>query len=1396
LPASSTVYRNADGTGSITTSNAYTWVTGTRQLESITTTNPTVTTSQNGSNTASSDVVVLNNFQQPIWIKDAAGYITYRAYDQATKALVKLITDVDTMQTSTFSNLPSGWSTPSGGGMHLTTSYEVDSLGRATKVTYPNGRLDYAVYKDASHEVRRYLAWDATTNVPLLPIQVSRQDWTNGYTENITLSATPAVTGGKPTGTESLTSLESLSRAYTNTAGQVISQDAYFNLTGLTYSTSTTLGTENTHFYRTVLDYDQRGRQNKVQLPTGTVYRTYFDGLGRQASQWVGLDDTPTSGLWSPTNTTGTDLVKVSENEYDGGGVGDSNLTKVTQIPGGSAANRVTQNFFDWRNRVVATKSGVETSEATDTNRLISYVDYDNLNRVTTSRLYDGDAVSITSTSGVPNAPSSSLLRAKSETQYDERGQVYKTLTYSVDPSSGSVSSSALVNQSWFDSRGLLIKQSSPGGLVTKVTYDGVGRPTASYTTDGGGDSAYTDADDVTGDAVLQQVETTYDNNSHAILITAKQRFHDETGTGALGTASTGVKARVTYAASYYDGADRLTGVVDVGSNGGSSYTRPSSAPSRSDTVLVTTTAYNSAGLAWKLTDPRGIETRSTFDALGRVTKTIENYVDGVVSDTDDKTTEFTYNAVGRTTVKVNLPSSGQQVTEWVYGVTTAGGSGLNSNDLVKEVRYPDPSTGASSSSSKDVLTVNALGQPLTMTDRNGTVHTYSYDVLGRQTADAVTTLGSGVDGMVRRLVTAYNTQGNAYLFTAYDASSGGSMVNQVKRDFNGLGQLTSEWQSHSGAVTGSSPRVQYAYSEMAGGANHSRLTGMTYASGYTFNYNYASGLDANISRLSSLSDASNTLEAYSYLGLGTVVKRAHSQPGVDLSYIKLSTESVGDAGDQYTGLDRFGRVVDQRWINGSGTDVDRYQYGYDRDGNRLYKDNKVLSSLSEVYTYDSLNQIASYKLGTLNSGKTDVTGSPTTSQSWDYDAVGNWDSITTNSTTQTRSANLQNEITAVSGATTPTYDSNGNLTTDENNYRFVYDAWNRVIQVKNSSNVVIVTYGRDALHRHVTDTVGSTVTDRFFSNDWQLLETKVGTSTVTRNVWSPVYVDGLVLRDRDTDANGTLDERLYALQDANWNTTALVNPSGTVQERYTYTPFGQVTFRDSTGSTLSNSAKEWIFLHQDGERIAAGDYEFRNRVYSPSLGRWLSNDPLGFEAGDQNWYRAIGNNPGNGNDTNGLQRGNEWKDLKVTYKLLNKKKSDYDIMGRIVFMPEYKEKGLKASAVQKMLEDALQDYFGKYDNITIRKKINCPEGWTKGKGEKVDINNDVTGFTLHYSLERKLIFGEWKISFILDPSIISNQNDLGKANIFGNFKEIITGQAGPCEKKGACGSIDLEQRI
>src|SRR5712692_7322909 len=173
-------------------------------------------------------------------------------------------------------------------------------------------------------------------------------------------------------------------------------------------------------------------------------------------------------------------------------------------------------------------------------------------------------------------------------------------------------------------------------------------------------------------------------------------------------------------------------------------------------------------------------------------------------------------------------------------------GSDINSNDFLTQVIYPDNST--------DTYTVNALGENKTKTDRNGTQHTYSYDVLGRQTDDAITILAAGVDNQVLRLHTDYDTAGRAYQFTSYSAASGGTIINQVQQLFNGLGQLTTEYQAHSGAVVaGTTPRVQYAYNEMAGAANNSRLVSMTYPNGRMISYNYGDPmmdpLDNNISR-------------------------------------------------------------------------------------------------------------------------------------------------------------------------------------------------------------------------------------------------------------------------------------------------------------------------------------------------------------------------------------------------------------------------------------------------------------------------------------------------------------------------------------------------------------------
>ena len=177
-------------------------------------------------------------------------------------------------------------------------------------------------------------------------------------------------------------------------------------------------------------------------------------------------------------------------------------------------------------------------------------------------------------------------------------------------------------------------------------------------------------------------------------------------------------------------------------------------------------------------------------------------------------------------------------------------GSDIFSNDLLAKVEYPDATTGdASTSASDDVTyTYDALGEETSMTDQNGTTHDYTYDSLGRQTLDSVVTLGSGVDGTVRALGTNYNSQGLPYQETSYSNANGTGVVNEDQDVYNGLGQLTGEYQSVSGAVnTSTTPEVQYAYSDPDIG---SRMTSMTYPNGRVVDSVYNSGIDNAIGRV------------------------------------------------------------------------------------------------------------------------------------------------------------------------------------------------------------------------------------------------------------------------------------------------------------------------------------------------------------------------------------------------------------------------------------------------------------------------------------------------------------------------------------------------------------------
>src|SRR6266446_5399012 len=84
-------------------------------------------------------------------------------------------------------------------------------------------------------------------------------------------------------------------------------------------------------------------------------------------------------------------------------------------------------------------------------------------------------------------------------------------------------------------------------------------------------------------------------------------------------------------------------------------------------------------------------------------------------------------------------------------------------------------------------------------------------------TDDRITTVGTGVDNAVLRISSAYEVRGMLHNRTSYDSATVGSgnVINDVQFTYNSFGQLTTDYQSHAGAVNvATTPKTQYAYAD------------------------------------------------------------------------------------------------------------------------------------------------------------------------------------------------------------------------------------------------------------------------------------------------------------------------------------------------------------------------------------------------------------------------------------------------------------------------------------------------------------------------------------------------------------------------------------------------------
>jgi RHS repeat-associated protein len=1015
-------------------------------------------------------------------------------------------------------------------------------------------------------------------------------------------------------------------------------------------------GTVGDDYAQTGYGYDSAGRRNQRTSPEGTIYQKTFNAVGWIQKDEVGTDADATTGnlvqttAYAYANTAGLDGFASKKTSLIDG--------KSLLDPPQASDDRATTYAYDWRNRR-------ETTTINDGTRDYLHVrTLDNLGQVTEVARYH-------------TSESSANLIGKTASGFDNRGRVYEKKVY---PESGSNPLTAL---RYFDKAGNLLREDHAGSEAFTVNnYDALGQLTASYVgyvPDGSSSSSSSgvfDPTDISGSVIMGQIEVEYDDAGNAIWTTSKERLDDAAGNGALGDPATAPKARRSYAASYPDGVGRLQASVGYGTNGGSSKTRDPQIPAGSDSVLVSSNRYDDAGDLTETTDPAGRVDKSSFNKAGRPTETVENFVasssssssSGPVCVGTNRTTSYKYNGNGDL---VELTSendaTGEQVTGWTFGVTVSGGSAIESNDLLAEKKYP-PSSGAPTGG-KDSYAYNRQGQVTKLTDPNMTVHDFAYDKLGRPTEDEATVpLASAIDDAIVRIERAYNENLHLAEVSSWGAASSSSSssavptpVNKVNLTYDGFGQLASDIQSHDG-TTGAAKTVAYAHEN--GSGNTARRKSMTYTDGSTkAEYSYAAGAADKLGRVSGIkygtSGAMIDEASYRYLGLGRVVgiRYLDIDSYFDFNYeVDLPSGWSNDGGDKYTGLDRFGSVTGEQWFEGTETNGERQwaQYGYSRASNRQWRRNALAHKKGgteatrhdNYYWYDGLYQVKQRKQGDLTGTAPDFTGITNVQQdeSWCFDETGNWQKYDASSPSlnQQRTHNKANEITNLTGPTNvvdPTYDDAGNMTSGPQpgdwtaGYTLVWDAWNRLVRVKDGSTIV-AEYAYDGLARRITKKIGSDTRHYHYNDAWRAVDEYDGTTNDRRYLWGARDRYDLIMRERDKGNGGGLgDEKLYVLYDA-MDPVAIVGQNGGVVERFEYSPFGITTVLNGTNPDpeedfsvkTGGSAYAWEFLfYAEFQDTETGYYNYGYRYYDPKLGRWPNRDPIG-ERGGVNLYGFVGN--------------------------------------------------------------------------------------------------------------------------------------------------------------------------
>jgi RHS repeat-associated protein len=199
-------------------------------------------------------------------------------------------------------------------------------------------------------------------------------------------------------------------------------------------------------------------------------------------------------------------------------------------------------------------------------------------------------------------------------------------------------------------------------------------------------------------------------------------------------------------------------------------------------------------------------------------------------------------------------------------------------------------------------------------------------------------------------------------------------------------------------------------------------------------------------------------------------------------------------------------------------------------------------------------------------------------------------------------------------------YDANGNLAWDGST-AYVYDVENRLVS---ASGAKTATLAYDPLGRLWQTSGGAAgVTEFLHDGDKLVAEYNADGTLIRRYAHGPGTDEPVAVYEGP--ALGAGSSRRYMLPDERGSIVALINADGSPSVINTYDEYG-VPGAEPQGR-FGYTGQTWI--------PELGLWYYKARFYSSRLGRFLQEDPIGYEGGI-NLYAYVGNDPINGKDPTG----------------------------------------------------------------------------------------------------------------------------------------------------------------